>query len=50
MEFMSAREAAELQARLQQENDDLRTRVEALELQAAEQERRAREAGSEERR
>ena len=40
----SAREAAELQERLQQENDGLRAQVRALEEQAAELERRAKEA------
>lgn len=40
----SAREAAEVQDRLQQENDGLRARLRELEEQAAEQERRAEEA------
>ena len=40
----SSREAAELQERLQQELDGLRAKVQALETQAADQERRAGEA------
>lgn len=40
----ASREAAEVQTRLQQENDGLRARVETLEAQAAEGERRAAEA------
>lgn len=42
----SAREAAELQERLQQENDGLRAKLQTLEEQAAELERRTREAES----
>lgn len=40
----SSREAAELQERLQQELDGLRARVQTLEAQSAEQQRRAEEA------
>ena len=40
----SSREAAEIQEQLQRENDGLRARVEALEAQVADQERRAGEA------
>ena len=42
----SAREAAEIQERLQQENDGLRAQVQTLEERAAELERRAEEAES----
>lgn len=40
----AARQSAEIQERLQQENDDLRARIQALEEQSAEQERQIRAA------